>query len=383
MSSTLAEELKQEWKTRLEADCPHYDASTRDSILCWLLGDSLPQWEEMEASKRAIMARGLNFTYQILRQRYLGVGPEKAYQNLLQRLGGLVMLRQKIRAWVATTRDRQRTALDVLQEVIQEMLNSDRYLQQKMAQIHQCTADSRLRNALLLASLEEYCVRPIRNQPLLVYRFVNYLRRSQKGGLTQVPTQEWVQFLSEEISPKETEDTISLLDKEATSQYEESEFWVEKQELRQEVQAEFLTYLAEKVEPNAARWLQLYLQGYSQEAIAQIMEIPVRQIYRLREKVTYHAIRVFAIKQKTELVANWLEISLNENSFGLTGSQWQEYWQNLSNIQRQIIKGIKDGKSVEAIAEDLKMKTTQVISEWTQIYLDAQSLRNTSDVSQK
>lgn len=378
MSSTLAEELTQEWKIRLETDCPSYDASTRESIICWLLGDSRSHWEELEPAKRAIIARGFDFTYRILRQRYLGVGPEKAYQNLIQRLGGLVMLRQKIRAWVATTRDRQRKAPDVLQEVIQEMLNSDRYLQQKMAQIYGCTADSRLRNALLLASLEEYCVRPIRNQPLLVYRFVNYLRRSQKGGLTQVPTQEWVQFLSEEISPKDTENTVSLLDSEATSQYEESEFWEEKQELRQQVRAEFSTYLAEKVEPNAAEWLRLYLQGYSQEAIAGIMEMPVRQIYRLREKVAYHAIRVFAIKQKPELVANWLEISLNENRFGLTANLWQEYWERLSAVQRQIINGLKEGKSVEAIATDLNMKTTQVISEWTKLYLEAQSLRNAS-----
>lgn len=376
MSSTLAEELAREWKTRLETEYPNYDASTRESILCWLLGDYLQQWEELDPAKRAITVRGFDFTYRILRQRYLGVGPEKAYQNLIQRLGGLVMLRQKIRAWVATTRDRQRTALDVLQEVIQEMLNSDRYLQQKMAQISRCTSDSRLRNALLLASLEEYCVRPIRNQPLLVYRFVNYLRRSQKGGLTQVPTQEWVQLLSEEISLKDTEDTVSLLDSEATSQYEDAEFWQEKQELRQQVREEFLTYLAEQVEPNAAEWLRLYLEGYSQEAIAGMMEMPVRQVYRLREKVTYHAIRVFAIKQRPELVANWLEISLNENSFGLTAHQWRAYWENLNEEQRQIIRGLKKGKSVEAIAADLKMKTTQVIREWTKLYLEAQSLRN-------
>jgi DNA-binding CsgD family transcriptional regulator len=256
------------------------------------------------------------------------------------------------------------------------MLNSDRYLQQKMAQISRCTADSRLRNALLLASLEEYCVRPIRNQPLLVYRFVNYLRRSQKGGLTQVPTQEWVQLLSEEISLKDTEDTVSLLDSEATSQYEEGVFWQEKQELRQQVREEFLTYLAEQVEPNAAEWLRLYLEGYSQEAIAGIMELPVRQVYRLREKLTYHAIRVFAIKQRPELVAHWLEISLNENSLGLTADRWRTYWENLNEEQREIVRGLKKGKSVEAIADDLKMKTTQVIREWTKLYLEAQSLRN-------
>lgn len=58
----------------------------------------------------------------------------------------------------------------------------------QIAPIARCTADPRLRNALLLAATEEYCLRPVCNKPLLVYRFVNYLRRTQRGGLTQVPT---------------------------------------------------------------------------------------------------------------------------------------------------------------------------------------------------
>jgi len=49
----------------------------------------------------------------------------------------------------------------------------------------ECTVDARLRNALLFASTEELFA-PVRNQPLLVYRFVNYLRRT-RGGITNVP----------------------------------------------------------------------------------------------------------------------------------------------------------------------------------------------------
>jgi len=50
--------------------------------------------------------------------------------------------------------------------------------------IAEVTSDLRLRNAMLFASTEEYCLRPVRNQPLIVHRFVNYLRRTQRGGLT-------------------------------------------------------------------------------------------------------------------------------------------------------------------------------------------------------
>ncbi len=66
----------------------------------------------------------MEYRLRILRQRYLGVGPERAYRNLMQRLGNLVLLRNKIRTWVALSRDRTSTVVDVLQEVIQELLTS-------------------------------------------------------------------------------------------------------------------------------------------------------------------------------------------------------------------------------------------------------------------
>jgi hypothetical protein len=34
--------------------------------------------------------------------------------------------------------------------------------------------------------------------------------------------------------------------------------------------------------------------------------VPIKQVYRLREKVTYHAVKVFGVKQQPELVAEWL-----------------------------------------------------------------------------
>ncbi|NJK76654.1 MAG: hypothetical protein HC942_25025, partial [Microcoleus sp. SU_5_6] len=184
---TLAQKLAQDWKSRLEQDCPNESSSARESVVRWLLGDKPERLDTLNPAQLAIASSAIDFQYRILISRYLGVPPEKAYRNLIGRLAGLVVLRQKIQAWVSLSRDRQRTAVEVLQEVIQEMLNSDRYLQQQVAWIAECTTDRRLRNALLLASTEEYCLRPIRNQPLLVYRFVNYLRRAQRGRLDASP----------------------------------------------------------------------------------------------------------------------------------------------------------------------------------------------------
>ena len=373
---TLAERLAQDWKSRLEKDCPDENSSTRESVVRWLLGDKPERFDTLSPTQLSVATGAIDFLYRILLSRYLGVAPDRAYRNLIGRLGGLVVLRQKIQAWVSLSRDRQRSAVEVLQEVIQEMLNSDRYLLSQVAWIAECTADRRLQNALLLACTEEYCLRPIRNQPLLVYRFVNYLRRAQRGGLTQVPAGDWVRLVSEQILPDDTDEPLSLLDAEAMSEYRESQAWEERQTQRQIVQQEFENYLSAEVDPLASRWLRLYLQGRSQEAIAEDLNIPIKQIYRLREKVSYHAIRVFAVKQAPELVASWLETSLKEHSLGLTPAQWQQYLQNLTPVQQQLVESLKAGKSVETIASELKLKTNQVIGEWSKLYLAAQSLRN-------
>ncbi|MFM6190099.1 HetZ-related protein 2 [Planktothrix sp.] len=375
---TLSESWTKEWRFQLENDYPNLNPKTRESLIRWLPGEHCESLETLPPDQQEQIKQGLNFRYRILKQRYLEVSPEKAYRNLMQRLGSLVILRQKVRLWVATSRDRQRQVVDVLQEVVQEMLNSDRYLQQQMQWISQCTSDPQLRNALLLTTLEEYCLRPIRNQPLLVYRFVNYLRRAERGGLTQVPTGEWIKQLSDEILSDETDETVSLLDHQAVSRYEDEQYFQTQQNQRLTVQAEFEAYLIKNVDPIAAEWLRLYLQGLSQEAIAQTLNLPIKQVYRLREKVSYHAIKNFTLKQNPELVTNWLGTSLSEHRLGLTSQQWQEFWQGLTPTQQEILERLKAGETLETIAKTLKVKVTQIQTEWTKMYLKAQDLRNQS-----
>jgi hypothetical protein len=373
---TLAESWTNQWRFQLENDYPNSSQDKRESIINWLLGEHFTSLESLPTNQQERIKLGLNFRYQILQQRYLDTPPEKAYRNLMQRLGSLMILRQKVRLWVSTSRDRQRQVVDVLQEVVQEMLNSDRYLQQQIQWISQCTNDRQLSNALLFTTLEEYCLRPIRNQPLLVYRFVNYLRRSQRGGLTQVPAGEWIKQLSDEILSDETDDTISLLDNQAISQYEDDQYFQTQQNQRLKVQAEFEDYLIKNVDSKAAEWLRLYLQGLSQEAIAQKLNLPIKQIYRLREKVSYHAIKNFTLKQNPELVTSWLGTSLSEHRLGLNSEQWEQFWQSLNDNQRQIIERLKAGETLETIAETLNLKLTQIQQEWTTIYLMAQDIRN-------
>jgi hypothetical protein len=304
-SMAQAEELMGQWQAQLQIELPG-SAAAHDAIVQWLVGADADRYAALNPTQLKIATQAMDYRYRILRERYLGLGQERGYRNLINRLSSLFLLRNKIKTWIALSRDRQRSVVDVLQEVLQELLQNDNYMQQQIAWIGQCTHEPRLRNALVLATLEEYCLRPIRNQPLLMYRFVNYLRRAQRGGLTQVPTADFIRLVSEEVGPDDAEGAVSLFDGEAVQQYQEEQDQIQLQELRNTVVRRLSSYLEEKIDPMAASWLQLYLQGCTQEAIAESLNIPIKTVYRLREKVSYHAIKVFGVKQQPELVMEWL-----------------------------------------------------------------------------
>ncbi|OCQ91198.1 hypothetical protein BCD64_24610 [Nostoc sp. MBR 210] len=373
--ATDANKLAQYWHKRLAVEIPEQSVSVKESIVLWLLGKDLNRFELLDPKQLEIAKQAMEYRWKILHQRYLGLGRDRAYRNLITRLGSLVSLRHKIQTWVALSRDRQRSVMDVLQEVIQELLQSDTYMQQQMACIAEFTTDRRLQDTLLFASIEEYALRPVRNQPLLVYRFVNYLRRTQRGGLTQVPGSDMVRLVSEEILTDDSDNRVNLVDNQAIAEYQEAQQLEEQQALRQSVQTEFADYLQENLGQDAVDWLQLYLQGKSQDEIAKQLQKPIREIYRLREKISYHAVRVFALKGKPELVNSWLSISLEEHNLGLTPRQWQQLYQKLTPLGQKVLDLRKAGHSLEAIAQQLGLKTHQAMGEWTKVYLTAQSLR--------
>ncbi|MEL6458549.1 MAG: HetZ-related protein 2 [Cyanobacteria bacterium J06621_15] len=370
-----AEKIKEYWQNRLADECSQHSEATRASITKWLIGSDKERFENLNVKELKIAKQAMEYRYRILCQRYLGLGRERAYRNLITRLGSLATLRSKIQTWISLSRDRQRKVLDVLQEILQELLQSDKYMVSQMACISEFTQDSRLRNALVFASLEEYCMRPIRNQPLLVYRFVNYLKRTQRGGLTQVPTKDMVRLVSEEVLGEDGENRVSLVDQNAIEDYQEEEKAQEQQLQRQLVKTEFEEYLKENLGEDATKWLQMYLKGFTQDAIAKKLGKPIKEIYRLREKIGYHAVRVFALKDKPELVANWLETSLLEHNLGLTPNQWEKLQEKISPVQKQVLEMSKMGKTTEEIAKNLKRKTHQVMGEWTKVYLAAQAIR--------
>lgn len=373
----LANTIAQQWQLRLTQDYPGQSTATQNSVVRWLIGADLDRFDRFTSAQLAIVTQGLEYLYRVLHQRYLGISPTKAYKNLMQRLGGVAIVRQKVQAWVAASRDRQRTVVDVLQEVVQEIAHRDTYIQQQIAWIAECTNNPHLRSTLLLATIEEYCLRPIRNQPLIAYRFVNYLQRTQRGGVTNLPPGNFVKMVSDVIGDDDGENSVNLIDHLLLENDREQQDWEETQILRAEVTERMSLYLTEKLGTDASEWLRLYLLGKTPEEMVESLKLDLKQIYRLREKVTYHA-RVLAIKNQSEIVGEWLKTSLSEHNLGLTTSQRAALEQSLTPQQLDILTRIKRGESIDTIAKALNLKTNQVEGEWKQVYVVAQNLRNSA-----
>ncbi len=372
------EDMLAYWQERLLLELSDQPDATREAIVQWLVGEP-KRFESMGPKEIRLAKRAMDYRYRIFVSRYWGISPDRAYKRLLQKLGGLFLIRSKIRVWIALSRDRKRAVKDVLQEVIQEMLQSDRHMRAQTEWIGQCTPRVSLRSLLTLATIEEYCLRPIRNQPLLVYRFVNYLRRSQRGGMTQVPSAELIRLISEEIGTDDADGTLSLLDFEALDRYEVQKEYQAQEAARQLVKQQFADYLANTLGDAAAQWLALHLQGYAQDSISRQLGLNVREAYRLREKISYHAIRIFTLKQQPDLVFAWLKTSLKQHNLGLTLTEWDHYWAKLSASQQAILNAFKAGQTVEEIARAYELTPKQVSSQWAELYLLAQNTRTSKD----
>jgi len=373
-TAEIISQISLTWHKQLKSDLPDQSEATHSAIVQWLIGNP-ERFASMDPAQIKLAKKAMDYRYRIFVTRYLGLSPDRAYKRLLKKLSGLFLIRSKIRTWIALSRDRKRNVQDVIQEVIQEMLQSDRYMKQQTLWIKECTDKASLRNLLTLATIEEYCLRPIYNKPLLVHRFINYLRRSSRGGMTQVPAAELIQLISEEIGTDEADGTLSLLDFEALDQYEIQKNHEEQQAARQSVKQQFADYLQDKLGDRAVQWLELHLKGYTQDHIAQELGLNVREAYRLREKISYHAIRIFTIKEQPDLVFSWLKTSLKQHNLGLTPTEWSAYWGKLSNEQQQLIDAFKSGSTVKEIAQTFSLTEKQTTSQWAELYLLAQDMR--------
>ena len=363
--------LRDQWRHQCQTlNAPQLSPGDHPLIVDWLLGAEPTEKEALPAEKWILFEKGIAYRFRVL-TKYLGIKPSQRFGQLLRRL------RQQIQTWISLSRDRRRTVYDVLEEVIQEMLQRDRYLREELEWLRTCRPPRILQEAFLCTILEEYCLRPIHNQPLISYRFVNLMRRYQRSGMTNLPAKQSLKLLSTELELNNGEQTLNLLDNEAIARHQtKDEIW-QQDFLRQAVMDQFMAYLKEKMkkDPLAIPWLELYLQGKSREAIATELDIPIQKSYRLRDKVKYHAIHNFAIKTQPDLVAAWLQTSLSEHKLGLTEPQWQKLIEELTPEQQEILAIFQQTNQNQPQTTGIDYKAKSLLQEWSKIYLTAQKLR--------
>ncbi|NET52654.1 MAG: hypothetical protein F6K09_29445 [Merismopedia sp. SIO2A8] len=74
-------------------------------------------------------------------------------------------------------------------------------------------------------------------------------------------------------------------------------------------------------------------------------------------------------------MSSWLGTSLTEHNLGLTPTQWEQFWDGLTPNQQQLISKLKMGKTPEEVAQESSLKLSQVMSEWSKLYLASQTIR--------
>ncbi|WP_013321533.1 hypothetical protein [Gloeothece verrucosa] len=193
----VANHLKSFWESCL-LEHRHLNNTQRRGLVRWLLGESVDKLEDLTTEELASATRGIINRYRILQKHYLGVAPKEAYRHLFNRLGAVLSKYPLLRSWITASPEHQKTVVKTLQALIEQLLKVDPFLQTQQKQIALCTQDSSLRNALLLTTLEEYCLHFINDYPLLFHLLYHFLRHQSELQITS-QQQKFLQLLSREI----------------------------------------------------------------------------------------------------------------------------------------------------------------------------------------
>ncbi len=180
------EELQSTWYQRLFEKFPAQNREKRHSILQWLLNHESANPETLSRNELADVDRRVDYRYRMLCQRYLEVEPTQGYRQLIARLSALMLGFAPIQSWAKQHPNARKAIATSIQQTIQELLEQDTDLQRQVSWIERCTQDCQLREALVLASVEEYCLQLHHNQPLLLDRLRQYLSRQHLSASRRV-----------------------------------------------------------------------------------------------------------------------------------------------------------------------------------------------------
>ncbi|NJL20662.1 MAG: heterocyst differentiation protein HetZ [Leptolyngbyaceae cyanobacterium SM1_3_5] len=232
---------------------------------------------------------------------------------------------------------------------------------------------SLLELAEYMAFTERYGKRRIplpgrRNQQLIILR-------AQTFSLQQPPeTSVDIEQAAEGAANSESENGYSAPVQQVREQMVALEPELGEDALRQTVIDELMAYLEERQQSDCADYFALRLQDLPASEIEVILGLTSRQRDYLQQRFKYHLIR-FALSHRWELVHQWLEADLGRN-FGLTPQEWTLVDKQLTPQQRELLSLKQKEQSDGAIAQALRISTTQVQKQWSKLLEQAWEIRN-------
>ncbi len=376
------ENLALAWRERLQQESPSFTETEIETLIKWLLGKNPSIFDNLSPSQLEQFKKGCDYRYNKFKRAYWGLAYPQAYNRLIDNLSRIPLVNNTIRNWMSSDKEARKVLREIIEEVVQEILCSSQYINRQMEWIGTITTNSNLRNALLFTDLEEYCLRPINNQNILIGRIINYFKKEIKKGVKNIPKGTAINVVPDTFINEEDESSFNLVDTKAIAQYQDNQNYQEITVNRLKVQEELETYLVKKLGEIegliAVEWLNLHMQGYSAKSISKITGIEINTVYRIREKVVYHA-NNFALNDGSPLVNDWLEIGVDKN-FGLTPTQYIIFREQLTERQRKIFSLLQEGLTLEEIGKRLSLQKTLLKKEWGEIYTKGKNLRSPNSV---
>lgn len=147
--------------------------------------------------------------------------------------------------------------------------------------------------------------------------------------------------------------------------------------VRDRVIRELIDYLESQNQTDCADYLVLKLQDLSAPEIDEILGLSARQRDYLQQRFKYH-VEKFARSHNWQLVHQWLGADLDQN-LGLSQLQWEQFLNQLSAEQRQLLHLKHQQQSDSEIAKALGCTSKQVHKRWVRLLEAAWRLRNSGE----
>lgn len=156
------------WNNHLSQVYPHH----HHSITTWLVNTSADHCHQLSSEE---MSQLITYRYQILAKRYVNTSQKQAYNRLIARLAAIILAYTPIQQKINQKKLSKKDIVHLTQQLVAKILHHDPNFQKNLNWIRQCTSDEDLKNALTLASLEEYAGRMIGEKPLILHHLRHLL----------------------------------------------------------------------------------------------------------------------------------------------------------------------------------------------------------------